>query len=307
MTSAGGTGAVTVFHAGSLTVAFDDLEAGFTSAYDARVTQESAGSVRSTKKVTQPPHRAADVLAVADFRLLRDDLLPDYGDWYAIVATNAMTLAYTEDSKYADEFGPDTWWDVLAREDVTVGHSDPAVDPNGYRSLMAMDLGAIPFEGDALYDEAARDAMKANATNPSSDEVDLIGQLRSGKLDYAWGYESAGESHGVQTVDLQPEVDLSKATSAYAEHYAKASVDAGGTTYTGSPIAYGVTVPSTAEHPEWGARWVEYLLGDGQSALDANGFVALDAAVVPESHADAVPDRVLAHASVESSLGPMAL
>ncbi|WP_435100516.1 extracellular solute-binding protein [Halarchaeum sp. P4] len=298
---------LTVFHAGSLTAAFDDLESAYTETRDVAVAQESAGSVRSTKKITQPPHRAADALAVADYRLLRDGLLPDYGDWYALFATNAMTVAYTSDSKYADEFGPETWWDVLARDDVTVGHSDPAVDPNGYRALMAMHLGATAFEGERLYDDATAEALAANATVSASDEVDLLGQLRSGKLDYAWSYRSFGASHDVETVDLQPEVDLSTATEAYAEHYASVSVEAGDATYTGAPIAYGITVPSTAEHPERGADWIAFVLGDGADHLRANGFDVLDTAVVPNAHADAVPDSVLERAEARETLGPLAL
>ncbi|GGN12664.1 tungstate ABC transporter substrate-binding protein WtpA [Halarchaeum nitratireducens] len=296
-----------LFHAGSLTAAFDDLEDGFTERYDAAVSQESAGSVRSTKKITQPPHRAADVLAVADFRLLRDDLLPDYGDWYAIFSTNAMTLAYTDDSAYADEITPDNWWDVLTRDDVSVAHSDPAVDPNGYRSLMSMDLGAIPFRGDALYDDATARSLKDNAHVPASDEVALLSQLHSGKIDYAWEYQSTSATHDVNTLDLQHAVDLSKATSAYADHYAKATVNAGGTTYTGAPIAYGITVPNTAEHPDWGAKWIAYALGDGADVVARDGFSALDTAVVPASSSDAVPDAVMAEAKAKSSLGPLSL
>ncbi|GGM57835.1 molybdate/tungstate transport system substrate-binding protein [Halarchaeum rubridurum] len=299
--------ALTVFHAGSLTAAYADVEAGYTAERDVTVAQESAGSVRSTKKVTQPPHRAADVLAVADFRLLRDDLLPDYGDWYAVFATNAMTVAYTEDSTYSDEFGPETWWDVLARDDVAVGHSDPAVDPNGYRALMSMQLGAIPYEGERLYDDATAAALRANATVPASDEVDLIGQLRTGKLDYAWSYRSFGATHDVETVDLQTAVDLSGATEADADHYAQATVEAGGTTYVGAPIAYGVTVPTTAEHPDAGASWVAYTLGEGAATLAVDGFETLDPAVVPARHADAVPDAVMAAAEARDSLGPLSL
>ncbi|QLC33148.1 substrate-binding domain-containing protein [Halarchaeum sp. CBA1220] len=305
--ASGAADALTVFHAGSLGAAFDDLEAAYTAAHDVSVTQESGGSVRSTKKVTQPPHRSADVLAVADYRLLRDGLLPEYGDWYALFATNAMTVAYTDESAYADAFTPENWWNVLARDDVAVGHSDPAVDPNGYRALMSMALGATPFEGEALYDDATAEAMRENATVPASDEVDLLSQLHSGKLDYAWSYRSFGASHDVRTIDLQPEVDLSRATEAYAEHYATVSVDAGDTTYTGGPIAYGISVPSTAAHSARGADYVAFALGEGARVLRENGFDVLDTAVVPAAHADAVPEPVAAHAEARESLGPLAL
>ena len=301
----GSADSTTIFHAGSLAAPFEAAEPKFEETYGVEVNREAKGSVGSTKKITQQG-RSADVLGVSDFRLLRDMLVPKYGDWYAIFATNAMAVAYTEDSKYVDEFTRDNWWNVLARDDVSVAHSDPAVDPNGYRSVMAMELGAIPFEGETLYDESTATKMKENAKITSGTETNLISQLRSGKLDYAWEYASAGASHDVQVLDLQPHVDLSKATATYARHYAKADVKAGNTTYTGAPIAYGITVPSVAEAPGPGAKWVEYVITKpGEQILKENGFTPVEPAVT--TNADAVPERVAKHAEKKDSLGPLTL
>lgn len=305
--STGGENTVTVFHAGSLSAPFQDAEPTIESEYGADVNLEGKGSVDSTKKITEKG-RSADVLGVADFRLIRDMVLPEFGGWYAVFATNAMTIAYTEESAYADEFGTDTWFDILARDDVSVAHSDPAADPNGYRSVMAMKLGAKEFEGETLYDEATRDAMLENAKVTSSTETDLLSQLHSGELDYAWGYKSVGSSHDVQTVDLQPHVNLAKATEAYAAHYASVSVDAGGNTFTGAPITYGITVPSVSENPDGGTDWVEFFATEpGQSVLEENGFSVISPVVVPESGKDAVPSRVMNHAEARSKIGPMEL
>ncbi|MFB6082001.1 MAG: substrate-binding domain-containing protein [Halanaeroarchaeum sp.] len=301
-------GSATIFHAGSLAAPFEAAEPRFEEQTGIEVAREAKGSVASTRKITTAPHRAADVLGVSDYRLIRDMVLPEYGSWYTIFATNAMTIAYTEDSAYADEFGPDTWYDVIARDDVAVAHSDPAVDPNGYRSVMSMQLGAIPFEGETLYSEDHARTMIENNEVPASTESGLIGQLHSGKLDYAWEYQSAGASHDVETVQLQPAVDLSKATSAYAEHYGKASVTAGGNTYEGAPIAYGMTVPSTAEAPANGARWIEFMTnGDGKQVMRDAGFQPLETPVVPAHAEDAVPDELMEHMSAKAALGPLEL
>jgi len=41
--------------------------------------------------------------------------------------------------------------------------------------------------------------------------------------------------------------------------------------FTGEPIAYGVTIPSNAPHPEAAAQFIEYLLGDeGRAIMAAN-------------------------------------
>lgn len=304
---AGLSGTMTVFHAGSLAPPFTAAEEELESEYDVQVNREAKGSVGSTKKITQQG-RVSDVLGVSDYRLIRDMVLPDFGSWYAIFATNAMTIAYTDGSNGADEIGPDNWWEILTREDVKFAHSDPAVDPNGYRTEMSMQLGAVEFDGETLYDQATADAMIEQSIVPSGTETDLIGQLQSGALDYAWNYQSAGASYDVRTIDLQPHVDLSQATSEYAEHYAKAEVEAGGNTYTGAPIAYGITVPGVAENADAGEAFVEYVITEpGRGILTDDGFEPVAPAVVPASAEAEVPASVVAHAEAKSSLGPLSL
>ncbi|MEE6209860.1 extracellular solute-binding protein [Salarchaeum sp. III] len=301
--SGGGADDLTVFHAGSLSPPFRAAEDGFEAETGARVVREPKGSVASTKKVTRLGRRP-DALAVSDFRLLRDRLLPEYGDWYGVFATNAMAIQYTPDSTGADEISRENWWDVLARDDVTVAHSDPAVDPGGYRAVMALRLGAIPFRGRALYDADTRDAILDNAVVPTGTEAKLTAPLRSGKYDYVVYYRSLASTAGLPWLALQPQVALSRATDEYAAHYAKATVETDAGTFVGAPIAYGMTVPSVARSPGLGARWVEYFATDpGRRALRDAGLEPVTPLAVPTARADAVPDRVLAHADATDTLG----
>ncbi|MFC4450887.1 substrate-binding domain-containing protein [Halorussus aquaticus] len=296
---------MTVFHAGSLAPPFGAAEPKFEEEYGVTVNREAKGSVASTKKITAQG-RKADVLGVSDFRLIRDRVVPDYGSWYAVFATNAMSLQYREDSPGADEIGPDNWWEVLSRDDVTVGHSDPAIDPGGYRAVMAMQLGKEKFDGNRLYDEQTFQKIRDNMTVPTGTETKLEGQLQSGKLDYALYYRSIASQSGMPYVDLQPHVDLSKLSRKYAEHYAKATVNAAGTEYVGAPIAYGITVPSVAEAPGRGAQWVEYMITEpGRKILKDNGLIPKQPAVVTAG--GDVPDRVAQHAEAKTSVGPLQL
>ena len=299
---------MTIFHAGSLSPPFSAAEPDFEDEYDVAVNREAKGSVASTQKITQQG-RSADVLGVSDFRLIRDRIVPDYGDWYSIFTTNAMSIQYREDSKGAEDITKDNWWEVLSRDGVTIGHSDPAVDPGGYRAVMMLKLGAIEFNGERLYDEATRDKMLENAVVPTGTETNLYGQLEAGgKLDYAIYYQSISSQKDLPWITLQPEVDLSKATSEYAKHYAKATVETGSGDFTGAPIAYGMTVPSVANAPELGARWVEFFGSEaGRSVLEDKGLQPVDPIVVPKSGEDAVPDRVLEVAEPKETLGPMEL
>jgi molybdate/tungstate transport system substrate-binding protein len=301
------SGSMTIFHAGSLAAAFSEAEPQFEEKYGVDVNREPKGSVASTQKITQQG-REASVLGTSDFRLIRDRIVPDYGDWYTIFTTNSMSIQYREDSPGADEISKDNWWEVLSRDDVTIGHSDPAVDPGGYRAVMTQQLGAEEFEGSALYDQATYEKLRENSEVPTGTETKLKGQLESGALDYAFYYQSISSTADMPYIDLQAQVDLSKATSKYAEHYAKAEVETDSGTFTGAPIAYGMTVPNVAPNPEAGAAWIEYFGSDaGQSVLEELGLVPVDPIVVPKSGQDAVPDRVMNVASAKSNLGPLEL
>ncbi|WP_084509990.1 extracellular solute-binding protein [Haloplanus natans] len=301
------SGSMTIFHAGSLAPPFSEAEPQFEDEYGVDVNREPKGSVASTQKITQQGRRAS-VLGVSDFRLIRNRIVPDYGDWYAIFTTNSMSLQYREDSPGADEISKDNWWEILSRDDVTIGHADPAVDPGGYRAVMTQQLGKEEFEGSALYDDSTFQTIRENSTVPTGTETKLEGQLQSGALDYAFYYQSIASTSGLPYIDLQPQVDLSRATSKYAEHYAKAEVETSSGTFTGAPIAYGMTVPNVAPNPAAGAAWVEYFATDaGRSILENQGLVPVDPIVVPQSSRDAVPDRVMNVATAKSSLGPLEL
>jgi len=296
-----------IFHAGSLAPPFSAAEPQFEAEFGVDVTREAKGSVASTQKITQQG-RSTDVLGTSDFRLIRDRVLPEFGDWYAIFTTNSMSIQYREDSPGAGDISTDNWWEALSRDGITVGHSDPAVDPGGYRAVMSLQLGAEEFQGERLYDDTTLDALTSNTTVPTGTETNLEGQLESGELDYVLYYQSLSATSGLPYIDLQPEVALSQATSEYAEHYAKAEVKTDSGTFTGAPIAYGLTVPSVAEAPGRGAQWVEFFATDpGRTILEEQGLVPVDPIVVPASSEDAVPDSVIEVASAQSSLGPLEL
>jgi molybdate/tungstate transport system substrate-binding protein len=298
---------MTIFHAGSLAPPFSEAEPGFEEENGVDVTREAKGSVASTQKITQQG-RKADVLGVSDFRLIRDRIIPDYGDWVIVFTTNAMSIQYREDSPGAGDITEDNWWEVLSRDDVTIGHSDPAVDPGGYRAVMSMQLGKEEFEGSRLYDESTYQAMMDNATVPTGTETNLEGQLESGELDYVLYYQSISSTSGLPYVDLQPQVDLSQATSKYAQHYAKAEVETGSGTFTGAPIAYGMTVPGVANAPGRGAQWVEYMITEpGKEILRNKGLQPVETPVVNASGQDQVPQRVMDQAEAQDALGPIDL
>ena len=270
-------GTLTVFHAGSLAVPFQHLNEEFNKLYpDVRVEMESAGSRTTIRKVTELG-KQADVIGSADYAAIEQLMFPDYADWYVKFSTNRMVIAYTDRSRYADEINGDNWYDVLTRDGVEYGHSDPDADPCGYRTLMVFQLAEKHY-GVAGLDDRLNERCPEKNVRPKS--VELINLLESGDMDYAFEYQSVAVQHGLKYVSLPVEIDLSSVDQ--AGFYSNAQVEVAGkepgTTQTqvGEPIAYGVTIPKNAPRPDLALLWVEFLLGpDGRAVLERDGSPAL--------------------------------
>ncbi len=286
---------LTVFHAGSLSVPFEELEAEFESQHPGvDVQREAAGSAQSVRKITELG-KNADVLASADYLLIPSLMMPEYADWYAAFAKNQMIIAYTNESKYSDEVTGDNWYEILRRPDVRFGFSNPNDDPAGYRSQMVTVLAESYYNDSQIYDDLILNntgitfttqengtalvhvpASEEIAPNPEkimlrSMEVELSSALETGEIDYLYIYRSVAEQHGFKYVELPTEIDLSSLD--YADNYAKVQVQmVNGEVVTGSPIVYGVTIPKNAENPELATEFVKLLLDKpGQQIFIENG------------------------------------
>ncbi len=264
-----------VFNAGSLAGGFRELLAAFAKQHPGVTPQqESSGSLEAARKLTELG-KIPDVLAVADYNVITKLLIPRYARDYVPFATNAMVLAYTDRSAYAPDITPVNWWQVLLRQGVRWGHSNPALDPNGYRALMVFQLAEAYYHEPGL---AARLERALDARNVRASEAQLVGLLQAGELDYAWSYRSLAASAGLKWVPLPPEVDLSD--PAQATRYALAQVRLPGprlagdsVEFRGEPIVYALTVPLEAPHPALARAFVEFVRSpDGQRILDQAGF-----------------------------------
>lgn len=286
---------LTVFHAGSLSIPFEELEADFESQHSGvDVQREAAGSAQSIRKITDLG-KNADVLASADYALIPSMMMPEYSNWYAAFARNQIVIAYTDDSLYSDEINADNWYEILRRSGVSYGFSNPNDDPCGYRTQMVTQLAEFYYNDSRIYDDLILDRTGMTATFeengtvlvhvPASEalspdtgkimlrsmEVELSSALEMGEIDYFYIYRSVAEQHGFRYVELPPEIDLSSID--YAGNYSKVKVEmVNGEVVTGSPIVYGVTIPTNARNPELAAEFVKLLLDEpGQQIFINNG------------------------------------
>lgn len=273
-------GPLVVFNAGSLAKPFSDLLRAFRTRYrGVTPAQENSGSLEAARKLTDLG-KIPDVLGVADYGVIAKLLIPKHAGWYATFARNSMVLIHTDRSIGAGEINGHNWWEVLQRPDVRAGRADPALDPNGYRTLMVFQLAEQFYRRPGLAARLER-AHPEKYIRPK--EADLTALVQAGELDYSWSYASIARTTGLRYVTLPREIDLSDPR--LKEWYARSSVRLPGESrggrdsveFRGEPIVYALTIPTAAPHPQTAAAFVRFVLSpEGQSILEANGFTLLD-------------------------------
>jgi molybdate/tungstate transport system substrate-binding protein len=274
-----------VVPAGSLLQPFEEVEKAFEAQHpDVDVQVEGHGSIQAIRQVTDL-HRQIDVVAVADASLIPDLMFrtdstsgSNFSDTYTPFATNAMVIAFTNKSRYADEITQENWYEVLSRPDVRVGISNPMLDAAGYRSMMVSLLADRYYRNATLFpvlignhftpplvvqDSGGIATVRLPEVLRPSDgklvirdgSIFVLSHLEAGGIDYAFEYRSVAEGHNLRWVNLPPEIDLSSPD--FADEYGKVRVILGfqrfstiGQERTGQPIVYAVTVPNTAPHKE---------------------------------------------------------
>ena len=305
-TGSGEEAILKIFHAGSLSVPMGELEEKFETLHpNVDVQREPAGSRACIKKITELD-KQTDILASADYTLIPTMMMPEYTNWYLAFAKNQIVIAYTDDSKYSSEVGPDNWYDILRRPDVTFGFSNPNDDPCGYRSVMVTQLSEAHYGDDNIFDDLMGDntAIEMTLDNgtytavmPASEyiepntkkimmrsmEVELSSALETGEIDYFYIYRSVAVQHGFRFVELPPQIDLSSVD--YEDDYNTVRLKtANGNIVVGTPIVYGITIPDNAMQPELGVEFIKLLLSvDGQNVFIENGQPPIVPAVTKDA------------------------
>ncbi|HET7549843.1 MAG TPA: tungstate ABC transporter substrate-binding protein WtpA [Gemmatimonadaceae bacterium] len=285
---------IVVFNAGSLAIPVRAALDSFAVREHVTIAQENAGSLETARKLTELGH-IPDVVALADYEVFPQYLMPAQVDWYLDFARNRMVLAYTPKSRFANEITPENWWKIVQRPGVQVGRADPNLDPNGYRTLLTMQLAETYYGVTGLYDSLLTHAPENNV-RPK--EADLVGLLQAGEMDYIWSYESLASAAGLKFVQLPAAIDLS--SPADSARYAMAQVRVRGkspgdsVTFRGQPIVYALSIPKKAPHPELAERFVAYLISDeGARIMRTTG---LDVLATPVVVGSGVPAAVAAAA-----------
>ena len=277
---------IIIFHAGSLSVPFGEIEKVFEAKYPQYdVKREPAGSRACARKITDIG-KPADVMASADYKVIDNLMIPKNAKFNAQFVTNEMAIAYTYNSKYDNEINAKNWTKIFLREGVKVGHSNPNMDPCGYRSMLVTKLAEDFYKEPNFYDKlfgygesytGGEEDTKKVIVRPK--ETDLLGMIEAGLYDYLYIYKSVAEQHGLKYITLPPEVSLKSAS--LKDSYKKATFKINGKkpgtwiTKKGAPMVYGITVAENGKSPvnkDGAVKFVNFVLSaEGQAIMKKNG------------------------------------
>lgn len=299
---------LTVFAAGSLIIPFAHIEQAFEKSYpNIDVQVEYHGSIQVMRHVTEL-HEPIDVVATADASLIpmlmyannAPETGEPYADWFIRFASNHLALAYSPESKFADEINASNWTEVLARPDLKIGFADPRFDASGYRTLMAYALTEIEnaqynlfgamfdeqftfpvtiFRGDELTTITVPEILETTSNSHivlRGASIQLIALLESGDLDYAFEYESVIQQHGLNMLRLPDAVNLGEVN--YEDAYDDVQVNLDFQRFAsikpefrGERIGYGITMPSNAPHADEATLFIAFLLGpEGRAIMETD-------------------------------------
>ena len=272
---------VRVFAADALTASFRELEAEYEKAHpDTNVECNFKGSIVLCRLAAMS---RADVIAVADHRLVEKILAPKHAAWVAKFASTEIVLAGTSASKYRDEITTDNWLEILMRPDVTYGVADPSQDPCGYYTRLAWALAAKHYKQPRVVQKLIAKCPKQHVAR---DALSLISEhLGTNRVDYAFLYRVHAKDLKLPYTPLPREINLGDPSLSTHYETAEALVPnyRGGTeTLTGAFIAFGVTSPPDALNPEGAESFIKFLLSKkGRTILGRSEFRPIEPALIP--------------------------
>lgn len=238
--SSGGT--VSVVYAGSLVRAMEGpVASSLRTATGLRFEGEAKGS-KALANLIKAGLRTPDVFISAD-----PSLMKGLCRRYFIFGSARMVVGYSPKSKERRLFeeaarGKISILAVLANPAVSVGRTDPQLDPKGERTIQAVTLLGEHDRQPKL----ARDVLKKAGVFP---EEDLGVRVESGEIDAGFFYSTEIPGRGLRTVELPAPSNLS------------------------GKIEYAVAQMPNAPHPQAAATFLRFVLnGAGKNALEQAGL-----------------------------------
>jgi molybdate/tungstate transport system substrate-binding protein len=302
-----------IYHAGSLTAAFSQVEKLFTQQTGICVSDVAAGSVDAARRITAGGE-PCDIYASADYQVIEGFLKPaGYADYDILFAQGGMVLAYTTNSANAGSIATSTrpfsppgsipdaaadWYRKLTQSGVAIGGSHPFLDPSGYRADLIFQLAEDRYRVDNLYDALVSHYF---ILKPS----DALGKTFDYQLIYEHSAFAAYQADATRTyryVLLPDAINLSKFEE--SRRYREAVITLpglhaphGATTVPipATRVVWGATVLKSAPNPGNAVRFLQLLFGSQGIALQtATGPAPISPPVVSREDYRRLPGSLAA-------------
>ena len=256
------------------------------------MTQTYEGSLDVVSAIAQL-HDRADVAAVADFRLIPQDLESTSASYEILFGATSEVLCYNPSIAAFAGINSTNWGWKLAEAVSTPGVAPFAVwnassDPNGYNEIFSFELygeeenhSATAVYGHFYLGSPSGLVQPDPTTTRVEKESQAATLLSTGTVSSLITYRSYAVANHLSFVAFDPIVGLSaNNSSALADDRALSTTiltSSGGTTsVSAAPVLFSITVPSGAPNASLGAAFVHLLLSpQGTTILSAGGFTPL--------------------------------
>jgi molybdate/tungstate transport system substrate-binding protein len=294
-----------IYRAGSLTRAFQPLEAAFTCQTGIQVKDEAMGSVDAGRQITAGGH-ACDLYAPADYLDIDLFMKPaGYANFDIVFAHGRMVLAYSASGLAAKKLpriaepgqakAVAKWYEILTMPGVTIGGGNPFLDPGAYRAPMIFQLAEAYYKVPNLYNNMLEHLV-------SSGQGAAIGK----QYDFQFSYEHNARATAMTNpdyhyVDLPDEINMSDpAKDAYYKQHAVVVLPGLGTSRSartievpGTHVAWGITLMNDAPNKENAIKFLQMLLSPaGTASLNENGPAPILPALVSAADLHKLPESL---------------
>ncbi|MDQ6825793.1 MAG: extracellular solute-binding protein [Candidatus Eremiobacteraeota bacterium] len=204
--------------------------------------------------------RNPDIFISADTAVL-DDLRagPEAPvKWYLPFASARLVIGYSPKSRFARSLREAalrrrTIVTVLEQAGLRIGRTDPAIDPKGYRTVIAVRLAQQYYHEPDLQKKVLGDQNNPAQIFP---EEQLLVRLESGDLDAAFLYSTESAARRIPTIELPAPINLGDVR--LARRYARVVVRVGEKVRVGTPIVYALTIPQRASNRQGAVAFLRF-------------------------------------------------
>jgi len=287
-----------IYRAGSLTRAFQPLEAAFTCQTGIQVKDEPMGSVDAGRQITAGGH-PCDLYAPADYLDIDLFMKPaGYANFDIVFAHGRMVLAYSESGLAAKKLAPLTtanWYQTLTLPGVSIGGGNPFLDPGAYRVPMIFQLAEAYYKVPNLYNNLLEHLV-------SSGQGAALGK----QFDFQFTYEhnaraTAATNPDYRYFELPDEINMSDpAKDGYYKDHAVVVLPGLGTPRSARTIpvpathvAWGIALMNDAPNKENAIKFLQMLLSPaGTASLNENGPAPISPALVGPADYHKLPESL---------------